>query len=267
MPGQFNIHDLSPLMDEKDMIQQLHRHNFYYLLILQKGAGSHEIDFTPLPVADNTLFFMRPGQVHRLTLLANSTGYLLSFRPGFFPYDPNSARALRTITNTNHLRLPDTAFSRIWPLLSNIAAEFKAQKNDYLQVIKAYLHILFIELTRQQKPDARSQQHSYTQQRLDELTELLDKHITTHKQVAQYAALLNLSAYQLNAITKATTGKTCSTLINEQIILEAKRYLLATTNQVNQVADLLGYEDVSYFIRFFKKHTGLSPDAFRNKYR
>jgi AraC-like DNA-binding protein len=83
--------------------------------------------------------------------------------------------------------------------------------------------------------------------------------------VSFYADLLNLSSYQLNAITKATLGKTCSELINEFIILEAKRTLLATSNQVNQIAYHLGYEDVSYFIRFFKKHTGYSPEAFRLK--
>jgi AraC family transcriptional activator of pobA len=76
---------------------------------------------------------------------------------------------------------------------------------------------------------------------------------------------MHLSGYQLNAITKTALGRSCSDLINERIILEAKRYLLATSEQVNQVADHLGYEDVSYFIRFFKKHTGYSPEAFRQK--
>jgi AraC-like DNA-binding protein len=79
--------------------------------------------------------------------------------------------------------------------------------------------------------------------------------------------MLNLSNYQLNAITKTTLGKTCSEVIDEYIILESKRNLLATSNQVTQIAFHLGYEDVSYFIRFFKKHTGYSPEAFRNNFR
>jgi AraC-like DNA-binding protein len=87
------------------------------------------------------------------------------------------------------------------------------------------------------------------------------------KNVSHYADLLSLSPYQLNAITKASVGKTASDLITEQIILEAKRYLLATPNQIKDVADHLGYEDVSYFIRFFKKHTGHSPDAFRRNFK
>ena len=75
--------------------------------------------------------------------------------------------------------------------------------------------------------------------------------------------MLNLSTYQLSAITKGVLGKTPSEVINDYIILEAKRYLLGTSDQVNQIAWHLGYEDTSYFIRFFKKHTGFSPDAFR----
>ena len=104
------------------------------------------------------------------------------------------------------------------------------------------------------------------QERLEEFLELLDIHITTHKQVSQYTDLMNLSPYQLNEITKATLGKTPSALINEHIILEAKRHLLATPNQIKDIADQLGYEDPSYFIRFFRKHTGYSPEAFRHNF-
>lgn len=96
---------------------------------------------------------------------------------------------------------------------------------------------------------------------------MLERDFASRKQASQYADLLNLTAYQLNSITKKTLGKTCSEVINDHIILEAKRLLIATSNQVNQIADQLGYEDPSYFIRFFKKHTGISPDAFRNHQR
>jgi AraC family transcriptional regulator, transcriptional activator of pobA len=79
--------------------------------------------------------------------------------------------------------------------------------------------------------------------------------------------MLHLTPYQLNAITKATVGKTGSEVINEHIILESRRHLLATTNQINAIALQLGYEDVSYFIRFFKKHTGHSPESYRQNFR
>jgi AraC family transcriptional regulator, transcriptional activator of pobA len=122
-------------------------------------------------------------------------------------------------------------------------------------------------LVRQNRISILNSANTYAQQRLDELVELLETQIVTYKKVSQYAKLLNLSSYQLNAITKQTLGKTCSELINEYIILESKRYLRATANQVNQIAYHLGYEDASYFIRFFKKHTAYSPEAFRYKFR
>jgi AraC-like DNA-binding protein len=105
------------------------------------------------------------------------------------------------------------------------------------------------------------------QQRLEDFLELIETHMASHKQVSYYAQMLNLSLYQLNAITKTTLGKTCSQLMDEAVILEAKRYLLATSQQINQIAFDLGYEDISYFSRFFKKHTGYSPEAFRQNFR
>lgn len=129
--------------------------------------------------------------------------------------------------------------------------------------------IFFIEFVRQ-SPNPKgipNASKSYSQERFEEFLELLDKHIATHKQLSQYTDLMNLSPYQLNEITKSSIGKTASELINEHVILEAKRYLLATTNQVKDIADNLGYEDTSYFIRFFKKHTGYSPEAFRQHFK
>lgn len=61
---------------------------------------------------------------------------------------------------------------------------------------------------------------------------------------------MNVSPYPLNEITKKTVAKTASELIDEHIILETKRHLLATRIQIKDIADALGYEDVSYFIRF-----------------
>ncbi len=126
--------------------------------------------------------------------------------------------------------------------------------------------MLLIELVRLHGNNPTDNAGAYRRQRFEEFSELLEAHVYTHKQVAEYAGMMSLSPYQLNAITKETQGKTCSRLITEHIILEAKRYLLATAGQVNQVAYQLGYEDASYFARFFKKHTGYSPETFRHNF-
>ena len=265
--GTFNIRDIRDLLAGKDMVQELHRHDFFYLLALKNGTGNHEIDFNPFKVDDNIVFFLRPGQVHQLTLEAGSTGYLLEFKPDFFYlHDKTSQQLLRRAGKMNFYQPGAANFKKLLSTLTDIFLEYTTQRENYQQAIKANLDILFIELVRQQSKSIRDNVAPYTQERLEELLALIETHIAEHKEVSHYAASLNLTPYQLNAITKATLGKTCSALINEHIILEAKRYLLATSNQVNQIADHLGYEDVSYFIRFFKKQTGHTPESFRNKF-
>ncbi|MHA4809960.1 helix-turn-helix domain-containing protein [Flavitalea flava] len=262
---RFSIRDIHDVLAEKDMIQELHRHNFYYILVLKKGKGNHEIDFTPYTIGDHTVFFMRPGQVHRLLLNAGSTGYLIQFRDEFyFPYDKNSTRQLRKASSINHYLLNPERLQKLLSISAYIFQEYVEKQGDYQEVIKANMCIFFIELIRQQTGNPSSTGNLYLQDRLEEFLKLLETPVVKHRQVAHYAALLHLSIYQLNAITKAILGKTCSELINEYSIMEAKRYLRATSDQINQIAGHLGYEDVSYFIRFFKKHTGHSPEAFRH---
>jgi len=264
----FSIRDIRTLLAGKDMVQELHRHDFFYILALKKGAGNHDIDFLPNKICDHSVFFMRPGQVHRLVLKAESIGYLMQFSVEcYFPHDKIASQLLRKASNTNHYQLDADRFQKLFTILTCIFQEYADKQERYQEVITANMGIFFIGLVRQHSSNPTDKANLYMQERLAALLELLEASVSSHKQVSQYAALLNLSTYQLNAITKATLGKTCSELINEYILLEAKRYLLATSNPINQLADHLGYEDVSYFIRFFKKHTGYSPEAFRQNSR
>lgn len=267
---QFKIRRVEDIMGKNDLVHDLHRHDFFFILALKKGEGNHEIDFTSYEVQDNTVFFLRPGQVHQLELKAGSTGYLVEFNAGFYhPKEKSSNQRLRKAGNKNYCELETNRFNRLQAILSSMFQEYTAREEGYQDVIKSSLDIFFIEFIRQ-SPNPKSGAaiaNSYSQERFEEFIELLDRHIATHKQVSQYAGMMNLSPYQLNEITKTSVGKTASALINEHIILEAKRYLLATPNQVKEIANQLGYEDTSYFIRFFKKHTGHSPEAFRHHFK
>jgi AraC-like DNA-binding protein len=265
---RFTIRLVQDIVGENGLIQDLHRHDFFFLLALQKGNGAHEIDFTNYKIVDNSVFFLRPGQVHQLELKKDCTGYLVEFNTGFYhPKDKLSSQRLRKASNRNYCEFEVNRFDHLYATLGSMFQEYTVKEEGYQDVIKAYLDILFIGFVRQSANPKAEITNSYTQERFEEFSELLDKHIATHKQVSQYAGLMNLSPYQLNDITRSIIGKTASALINEHIILEVKRYLLATPNQIKDIADLLGYEDVSYFIRFFKKHTGCSPDVFRHNFR
>jgi len=267
--GSFSIRAVEELLTGKDMIQELHRHDYFYVLALKNGTGQHEIDFIPYEVCDHSVFFMRPGHVHQLVLHAGSKGFLMQFKSDFyFPNDPLSAQLLRKASNKGLCQLDSKRFEKLHTLLSAIFQEYTDKQERFQAVIQANLGIFFIELVRhrQHNTPKTTTENSYQQARLEELLELIESTIAEHKEVAYYADRMHLSSYQLNAITKATLGKTCSTVITDCLVLESKRQLLATSNQINQIAFQLGYEDVSYFIRFFKKHTGYSPAVFRQKF-
>jgi AraC family transcriptional activator of pobA len=256
----FTLRKLEDVMAGKEMQHALHRHDFYFILAVQKGKGAHEIDFEKFAVTDNVVYLLRPGQVHELQLKAGASGYIMEFSPGF--YQPS-----RKALNTNFCPLDNSRFEKMLQQLLIMHRELQEKREAYHDAIKASLDIFFIEFLRQQQSLENKTKKilPYVQDRLEEFLEMVKLHSAENKQVAWYTDQMNLSAYQLNEITKATIGKPSSEIINDHIILEAKRYLLATANQVKEIADQLGYEDISYFIRFFKKHTGYTPDTFRNK--
>jgi AraC family transcriptional regulator, transcriptional activator of pobA len=269
--GKFSIRSIADVLKGDDLMHHMHRHDFYFILAIEKGSGIHEIDFERYDIDDYSIFFLRPAQVHQLELKAGCIGFLVEFDTTFYhPQDTVSAQRLKKATNKNLCRFEAARFEKLLNTLNNIHHEFSNKEEGYIEAIKSSLDLFFIEYIRQSKHAKKvndTNVNDYTQDRFEELKGLLDANITTVKSVSQYADMLAMSVYQLNAVTKAAIGKTASELIDEHIVLEAKRYLLGTANQVKDIAFHLGYEDVSYFIRYFKKRTDYSPEAFRQKFK
>lgn len=256
----FTIRNLTDLMDGADMTQDIHRHEFHFLLVLEKGQGEHEIDFVNYPVSDCCVYLMRPGQVHKNRLLAGAKGFLIAFQADFYP---RLSSSFNTLNKQNFFQPNQEDFTQlVWPV-KKMVQEYQAKKQDYHKLIKSYLDIFFLELNRIVGLKETSQV-SYEHVRIDELLRLIEANAVIHKKTQYYANEMSLSVYQLNAMTKKVLGKTCSQLITDYLLLEAKRLLLATSLQVNEIAFQLGYDDPSYFIRFFKKQIGVSPLTFRN---
>lgn len=250
------------------MSQDLHRHDFYFILAVCKGSGIHTIDFIEHSIKNTGIFLMRPGQVHKLQLKAGGEGYLLEFNKDFQFLSKTGNDLLRKATNRNYCQLDKVGNGALCTILQTMLDEFRAKQEGFENVIKANLEIFFIQYLRHrqkgQKTDNKA--NHYQQEKLEEFLDLLETNINNEKHATAYADMVSLSPFQLNSITKSLLGKTVADLIEDQILLEAKRYLLATSNQVNQIAFQLGYEDVSYFIRFFKKLTGHTPEAFRKNF-
>jgi AraC-like DNA-binding protein len=248
----------------KNMEEGLHRHDFFFLMVLEKATGKHHVDFTNIPVAANSVTLIRPGQVHELILKKGSKGYLITFGAGYYEKD-----LLRKIAAQNFHKFNPNLFVPILSIAKNIFEEFTNQEKDFERIIMANLDILFIQISRDisKNMEAKKHQNLAEQELLDKLLYHIEHQIHKKKQVTDYAKALHLTSYQLNNTTKKLVGKTCSQLINEQIILASKRLLLATSNQINEIAFKLGYEDPAYFVRFFKRHTNYTPMAFRQHFK
>src|SRR5262249_13309916 len=156
------------ILSGKDMVQELHRHSFFFVLALEKGGGEHSIDFTPYPVGDRTVFFTRPGQVHQLSIKNWSTGYLMAFSKSF--YSPES-QLFRKVSNRNFFQFEPDQFKRLKTLMNMIFLEHHEKRQRYQEAIASILDVFFIELLRQSgEPQPLSDgRGEYIQGRLEEL--------------------------------------------------------------------------------------------------
>lgn len=94
---------------------------------------------------------------------------------------------------------------------------------------------------------------------------LLYKHYREHRSVEFYADQMNISADYLNKAIRRVYGIAPKKFINEQLTEEIKFRLTHTEQSVKEIAQSLHFDDTSYFCRFFRKQTHLSPMDFRNK--
>ncbi len=92
---------------------------------------------------------------------------------------------------------------------------------------------------------------------------LIDEHYSKGLTVAKYANLLFVSSRTLSDLTNQLLNKTPLRMIQERIILEAQRLLVHSSLNVNQISYSLGFDDPSYFVKYFKKHTKITPTEFR----
>ncbi len=264
--GNFQIIELDRLLAYQVMVEKIHRHDFYYMLIIKSGSGSHNLDFNLYTIQKYSLFLLKPGQVHELTLNKGGSGFIITFDKQFYYPDKDEiTKAFRSLFQKDYYQLEPGLFDEIFQILNHILDENTNKPFGYRNAIATYFDLFFLKLIRK-KQRSINKKNSVDYELLEQFSFLLEQKYKSNKTAKFYADKLNITPHRLNSITKNILGKTSTQIIADQLILEAKRNLLATTLQINEIAFLLGFEDDSYFIRFFKKHTNTTPKVFREQY-
>lgn len=268
---QFRVYNYQGTLPDQSDLLIPHRKD-YYLLVFVRRAGSRQwIDTTPYVLRDNTIYFTGPDQVivkEGFTQLW-STG--IAFTNAFLSLQENaSSSKLPLLQNPHHvheLLLTEADVPVVENLLTNITAEYHSPGEWQQRMLSAYFTVLLTYLSRLYTAQFRENPPSADKLLLSTFQAKIDECFRERREVSDYASLLHLSAGHLSEVVKRQSGKPAIKHIHERIILEARRLLFHTNDSLKEIAFDLGFADASYFTRFFKRETGLTPADYRNATR
>jgi len=159
----------------------------------------------------------------------------------------------------------ETERARLSALCAELFEEGSLGREGYRVAMRGLLALIAIEVVRLAVSRARSGTVTLTRAdaRVEELRRLLDEHFRKERLISFYAGKLAMTADRLNDHVKRATGVTAGHLIRQRVLSEAKRQLVFTNQPIHEISYDLAFSDPSHFTRFFRKQTGMTPQAFR----
>jgi AraC-like DNA-binding protein len=273
---QFALHDLYEYL-KTNQCQAIkpHIHSFYQVIWFKKGIGKHSVDFKEYDVFDNAIFFVAPNQVHYFDENTDYEGVLIHFNEIFLVQNQSQMEFFlnHNLFNNPYQQPSCCIGTGIDDILDKYVSQMKQElenENSFGKelILKNYLQSFLIQIQRRKNEFEKSADPSFPmmdekRMQLVRFTTLIDENYKKGYSVAEYARLLHISSRSLSDLTQQQLNKTPSQMIQERIILEAQRLLLYSNLNINQVGYRLGFDDASYFVKYFKKYTGVSPSEFK----
>lgn len=236
-----------------------HRHNFYEMLYFTYAAEDqvHSIDFKKSKIETDCFYMLKPGQVYDMELttqkgylIAIKSEYLNSFHPNFDSY--------LYFTLPDKIQMDSNDLNTMEQTILLIRNELTQKKRTDL--ISSLVNTLVTQCILSFNDNIKK---SGIDKRVLQLITLIDEYYPIEREVTFYASRLSLSEKRLGVLTRQALGYTVKGLIQQRILLEAKRLINQGNLSFKSIAFQLGFVDASYFSRFFKKYSGITPEQFK----
>lgn len=269
---QLDIHESKSYCNQNaDHCYMAHRHSFYQLIWF-KRAGRHYVDHQEYQHGENTIFCISKGQVHKFCPDSENEGYLIHFNEIFFKKKDTDVLKWTHYSLFNEMANPMVAIPSDWEFdfqffMDKLIEEIHLRKHNYKEQLSCYLQILLLRIERQKQNGPHpliSDAHFVIAVRFDKLVDDAKNH---SKNVGHFSSLLNVSDKTLNTISKKFFRRTAANFIHDKKVLEAKRMLTVAKLSIKEISFQLGFDQPTNFTKYFKRHTGFTPKAFREQIR
>ena len=237
-----------------------HQHNFYEMLYFSytEEGLTHSIDFKESVIKTNCIYMLKPGQVYHLSRTAQK-GYLIAIKPEYLNSFHHNFDSFLHFILPNEIRMDENDLHTTAQLIQLIQNELSLKKREDL--ISTLVNSLITQCILSFNENIRK---SDIDKRILKLITLIDNHYLHEREIPFYANEMSLSEKRLGVLTRQTLGYTVKGLIQQRILLEAKRLISQGNMSFKNIAFDLGFVDASYFSRFFKKYSGSTPEQFKS---
>ncbi len=248
-------------------IEKPHKHDFYATMVFTSGSGKHHIDFNTYDVKPGSVFAMSPGQVHSWELSPDADGFLFFHTKSFYEMRYSDEKLsdyafFSQVEAVNLIEVPNEKLSGFVDLFQKMSVADPLDEKTKRHLLIALITQVYIEMqgfSNSQNPTGNASAYA---QKFSRFGQLLEENFRSEKSPEKYASMLNITAKHLNRINRETVGKSTSEIILERVLLEAKRMLIHSDGNFNEIASMLGYDDYAYFSKLFRKKVGVTVSGF-----
>lgn len=245
------------------------RHNYYKMIWVKQGNGTYQVDLDTHSIGNNTVYCLAPGQIYLFSANEHTSGYVVSFTAEFLGLNENNFEPLydpgflNGCMHTPVIKVGTDMQQEMEEIIEKMIREYD---NFFLlrsEILKGFLKIFLIYLTRQFDKPAQYQNRTKNTELTNRFLALLEKNYTSCKMVSDYAEELFVTSNYLNEIVKKVSGFPASYHIRQRIVLEAKRQAIYANASMKEIAYHLGFDDIAHFSKFFKNVSGMSFTEFK----